>query len=298
MMAKDPTNTQIVELLERLGDLLESQDDNPFRVRAYREGAQTLRETKQHISEFIRQDRLDDLMALPNIGEGIAAVIGEYVTSGKSTLLDDLQAQESPTAEFARVPGIGEELAQRIADQLDIKTLPELEEAAHDGRLKRVEGFGKRRVEAVLTSLAGMLSQTARRTQRERQTGDQKEGKSESRPSVELLLKVDANYRTRAKDGALRKIRPRRFNPKNEAWLPVMDMQQDGWKFTALYSNTAQAHKLEKTDDWVVIYYQKDGKERQNTVVTETQGPLKGKRVVRGRALENERYYSAAASSG
>jgi DNA polymerase (family X) len=295
-MAKDPTNTQIADLLERLADLLEAQDDNPFRVRAYREGAQTLRETKHRVSDFIRQDRLDDLKALPNIGDGIAAVIGEYVTSGKSTLLDDVQAKESPTAVFARVPGIGEELAQRIADQLDIKTLPELEEAAHDGRLARVEGFGSRRIEAVLTSLAGMLSQTARRTQRERQTSDQKKSKAESRPSVELLLKVDEEYRKRAKAGELRKITPRRFNPTNKAWLPVMDTKRDGWKFTALYSNTAQAHKLEKTDDWVVIYYQKDGKERQNTVVTETQGSLKGKRVVRGRALENQRFYEAAAA--
>src|SRR5688500_6290674 len=140
-----------------------------------------------------------------------------------------------------------------------------------------------------------MLSQTARRTQRERQTSDQKKSKIESRPSVELLLKVDEDYRKRAEAGELRKITPRRFNPTNKAWLPVMDTKRDGWKFTALYSNTAQAHKLEKTDDWVVIYYQKDGEERQNTVVTETQGPLKGKRVVRGRALENQRFYEAAA---
>jgi DNA polymerase (family X) len=295
-MAKDPTNAQIVDLLERLADLLEAQDDNPFRVRAYREGAQTLRETKHRVSDFIRHDRLDDLKALPNIGDGIAAVIGEYVTSGKSTLLDDVQAKESPTEVFARVPGIGEELAQRIADQLDIKTLPELEEAAHDGRLARVEGFGSRRIEAVLMSLAGMLSQSARRTQSERQTSDGKGSKSESRPSVDLLLKVDEEYRKRAEAGELRKISPRRFNPTNKAWLPVMDTKRDGWKFTVLFSNTAQAHKLEKTDDWVVIYYQKDGKERQNTVVTETQGALKGKRVVRGRALENQRFYEAAAA--
>jgi DNA polymerase (family 10) len=146
----------------------------------------------------------------------------------------------------------------------------------------------------VRTSLAGMLSQTARRNQRERQPFEPKKGKSETRPSVALLLKVDEEYRQRAKAGELRKIAPRRFNPTNKAWLPVMDTKYEGWKFTALYSNTAQAHKLEKTDDWVVIYYQKDGKERQNTVVTETQGSLKGKRVVRGRALESERYYSAA----
>jgi DNA polymerase (family X) len=223
-------------------------------------------------------------------------VVAEYVTSGKSTLLDDLKTKNSPAAVFARVPGIGKELAERIADQLDIKTLPELEEAAHDNRLARVEGFGPRRIEAVQTALAGMLSQTARRTQQERMIGRKSKKDTEPRPSVELLLKIDEDYRKRAEAGELRKIAPRRFNPKNKAWLPVMTRKEDGWTFTALFSNTSQAHQLEKTDDWVVIYYKRDGKERQNTVVTETQGALKGKRVVRGRALENERYYGATVS--
>jgi putative hydrolase len=60
---------------------------------------------------------------------------------------------------------------------------------------------------------------------------------------------------------------------------------------SVLFSNTAQAHKLAKTHDWVVIYYQKDGPEAQGTVVTETSGPLKGKRVIRGREKECRQFY-------
>jgi putative hydrolase len=60
-----------------------------------------------------------------------------------------------------------------------------------------------------------------------------------------------------------------------------------------LFSNTAQAHKLNKTRDWVVLFYEKDGVEDQATVVTETRGELKGKRVVRGREQECKKYYSA-----
>ena len=96
-------------------------------------------------------------------------------------------------------------------------------------------------------------------------------------------MKIDAEYQKRAKEGDLHKIAPRRFNPKHEEWLPVMNTNREGWTFTALYSNTAQSHELEKTDDWVVIYYQRAGKEHQNTIITETKGSLKGKRVVRGR---------------
>jgi len=61
---------------------------------------------------------------------------------------------------------------------------------------------------------------------------------------------------------------------------------REGWHFNALFSNTARAHELGKTRDWVVIYYEKDGHENQHTVVTETHGPMKGRRVVRG--LEKE----------
>ena len=58
-----------------------------------------------------------------------------------------------------------------------------------------------------------------------------------------------------------------------------------------MYSNTARAHELGKTDDWVVIYYEQDGEEDQCTVVTETRGPLAGRRVVRGREQECREYY-------
>lgn len=287
-MTESPTNQQIAGVLDRIAELLEAQDENPFRVRAYRAGAQTVRDLDQSAAKLINQDKFDELTKLPNIGSGIAAVIGEYVSDGRSSLLDDLESKVSPVDVFKHVPGIGAELAGRIVDQLDIHTLEELEEAAHDGSLAEVSGFGERRVKAVQQALAGMLSRTARRRQRERASGDKLD-----RPSVELLLDLDAEYRQRAEKNKLPKIAPRRFNPNNEAWLPMMRVERDGWNFTLLYSNTAQAHELGKTRDWVVVYYERDGSERQNTIVTETQGALEGKRVVRGRERETRAYYGA-----
>ncbi len=230
------------------------------------------------------------------IGEGIAAVIVDYVSSGQSDLLADLEAQVTPAMIFAQAPGIGPTLARRIVDQLHIQTLPELEETAHDGRLANVDGFGARRVAGVRTALAGMLSRSVRSKQRTRTAGIHKPPpKREDRRSVALLLKIDADYRRQAKAGKLRTIAPRRYNPRGEAWLPVLHTKRQGWTFTALFSNTAQAHELGKTRDWVVIYYERDGQERQNTVVTETQGPLKSKRVVRGRDPENQQHYQQVA---
>ena len=101
------------------------------------------------------------------------------------------------------------------------------------------------------------------------------------------MLDVDEEYRTKAKAGRLRQIAPLRFNPEGKPWLPILHTERGPWHFTALYSNTARAHELGKTDDWVIIFFSSDHQpEGQYTVVTETSGRNKGKRVVRGR--ENE----------
>jgi len=101
------------------------------------------------------------------------------------------------------------------------------------------------------------------------------------------LLEVDREYRDRAERGALPTIAPRRFNPSGEPWLPVLHTERADWHFTALFSNTARAHELGRTRDWVVIYFSQDsGPEGQRTVVTESRGPLAGRRVVRGREAE------------
>jgi hypothetical protein len=116
------------------------------------------------------------------------------------------------------------------------------------------------------------------------------------RPPVALMLDVDREYRRAAAAGGLRKIAPRRFNPKHDAWLPIMHMDRDGWAFTALFSNTARAHELGRTDDWVIVYYHRPGEpDGQATTVTEWRGRLRGERVVRGRERECIDYYEASA---
>ncbi|HHW75860.1 MAG TPA: DNA-binding protein, partial [Xanthomonadaceae bacterium] len=155
--------------------------------------------------------------------------------------------------------------------QLD--NLEALETAAHDGRLEAVPGVGPRRAAAVRATLASILGRS--RTIRQRRAADG--------PGVELLLDVDREYREQATAGRLPVIAPKRFNPEGKAWLPILHTQRGDWHFTVLYSNTARAHELGRTQDWVVVYgYDDHQQEVQYTVVTETRGPLLGKRVVRG----------------
>jgi hypothetical protein len=109
-----------------------------------------------------------------------------------------------------------------------------------------------------------------------------------------MLLDVDREYREKADAGTLPTIAPRRFNPRNEAWLPVLHAERNSWHFSVLFSNTGRAHELGHTRDWVVIYFYNDHHEEgQHTVVTETRGPLVGKRVVRGREAECREYYAS-----
>jgi DNA polymerase (family X) len=292
MSDTQPTNGEIAAVLERIADLLEIQGANPFRVRAYRNAASSARDAAQPLAQTVREENGEALTRIPGIGDNLAGLITEYVNAGRSEMLADLEAQVSPVDLFARMPGVGAELAQRIVDALDIRTLEELEQAAHDGRLRQVDGFGPQRVENVRVGLAGMLSGAAqRRIQRASEVEPAPE-KPEP-PPVGMLLDVDAEYRRRATAGELKKIAPRRFNPENEAWLPIMHTERNGWRFTAVFSNTARAHELGTTDDWVVIFYQREGPEDQATIVTETGGPLEGKRVVRGREEETRQYYNA-----
>jgi putative hydrolase len=113
-------------------------------------------------------------------------------------------------------------------------------------------------------------------------------------PAVEVLLDVDREYREKARAGVLPRIAPRRFNPDREAWLPVLHARHGPWHFTALFSNTELAHQLHRTYDWVVIFFADDNEEGQATVVTERRGKLAGRRVVRGREPECDRYYDSA----
>ena len=107
-----------------------------------------------------------------------------------------------------------------------------------------------------------------------------------------MLLDVDRQYRKEADAGGLPMIAPRRFNPRGEAWLPVLHTERGKWHFTALFSNTARAHELGRTRDWVVIYFHSDSHpEGQRTLVTETRGALAGRRVVRGRESECRAQY-------
>jgi hypothetical protein len=276
------TNRIISERLEEYAATLEQQGANQFRINAYRRAAGTIDGLAEEVAGIYLRGGMQALVALPDIGQGIASAVVELLQTGRLTRLEQLRGSLEPASLFQTVPGIGPKLAERIHDELGIDTLPELEMAAHDGRLEQVEGFSSRRIQMVRAALQNLLARARPVVQRDRAQG----------PEVDLLLAIDRQYRRKVEQGELPRIAPKRFNPDRTAWLPIMHDQVGEWHFTALFSNTARAHELNRTHDWVVIYFYDDHhQEGQHTVVTETSGPLKGKRVVRGREAECKIFY-------
>ena len=282
-MLNRPTNDAIASALDTLADRLAERDANPHRVQAYRTAADTVRRTGRALADVFEAEGIAGLQALPGIGERLASRIAGFIETGRLELLERLRDGFTP-AFFRRVPGIGPELARRIHAELGIETLEALELAAHDGRLEGLDGFGGRRVQALRDQLRAMLDRQGRRRARRQRRPD-------VAPPVAMLLSVDREYRHRSAQGELRRIAPRRFNPSGEAWLPVLETHRQTWRFAALFSNTARAHELGRTDDWVVIHADTESLSRQYTVVTETRGDLRGKRVVRGREAECRAFY-------
>lgn len=272
-------NSQAAEIFRECAEILRHQSANPFRVNAYVRAANVLESLQGDVRDLLVKEGVDGLVKLPGIGKGLAAAIDEIARTGRLAQLDRLRGEASPEVVFQTLPGVGPGLARDIHDRLHVDTLEALEAAAHDGSLLTVPGIGERRAAAIRAGLAAALG---RGQARRRGHGPL--------PAARLLLKIDAEYRKKAAADQLPKITPRRFNPEGKSWLPILHAEREGWHFTALFSNTARAHDLGRTHDWVVIYfYDDDHRESQCTVVTETHGPMTGERVVRGREAECRR---------
>ncbi len=278
------TNEEIASTLDETADLLEAQGANPFRVAAYRKAAETIRGLAGSAAHILAAEGVAGLIRLPAIGRSLAHSIDHIVRTRRLPLLERLRGEDVAERSFATVPDIGPELARRIHEQLGIETLRELQAAANDGRLAEVPGMGRKRIRAVRESLAGRFQRQARPAAIPPR---------DAAPDVPVaeLLDIDAEYQRLARQKKLPRIAPRRFNPTGEAWLPILHTQREGRHYTALYSNTARAHELGTTHDWVVIYRDDDGDHGRWTVITANYGTLRGRRIIPGREAACLEYY-------
>lgn len=146
-------NADVAAMFEEIADLLEIEGANPFRVRAYRVAARTVRDLPVEVADMVA--RGTDLSTLPGIGQDLAGKITEILATGRSALLDAQRKKVPPTlTELLRIPGLGPKRVKRLTDKLRIRGLSDLQQAALEGKVQALTGFGAKSEQAILEALA------------------------------------------------------------------------------------------------------------------------------------------------
>jgi DNA polymerase (family 10) len=146
-------NPQIARVFEEIADVLEIQNANPFRIRAYRNAVRTVEAQATPLRRMVEEGRA--LTDLPGIGKEMAAHIQEMVATGTLGFRDELLAEVPRSLiELVRLPGLGPKKARKLWDDLKIQSVDELEAAAKAGRIAAAPGFGARTQEKILAGIA------------------------------------------------------------------------------------------------------------------------------------------------
>jgi len=141
------SNHEIAAALDELADGLEIEGANPFRVRAYRNGARTLEGLARPVAELARDGGAEALTELPGIGDSLAAKIVEMLETGALHQLAELRRAVPPElSALLGIPGLGPKRLRLLHQRLGIRDLGDLEKAIERGRLLELEGFGPRSV--------------------------------------------------------------------------------------------------------------------------------------------------------
>jgi DNA polymerase (family 10) len=143
-------NAAIARILREVADLLEIKGDNPFKIRAYRNGADI---TANHPHEL---SALDDvgLREIPGIGKDLAARIREIATTGDTDFHRELIAAFPPTIlDLLSLQGMGPKTVAMLYRELSVRNLEELEAAAADGRIRALKGMGAKKEALIVKAL-------------------------------------------------------------------------------------------------------------------------------------------------
>jgi DNA polymerase (family X) len=155
-------NPDIARLFDEVADLLEIQDANPFRVRAYRNAARTIRDYPESLADLVRAGA-KDLTEIAGIGEDLAEKIAEIVRTGALKLHRQL-ATKLPAGllDLLRIPGLGPKRVKLLYKKLKVKSAADLAQALAAGRVQKLKGFGPKMEEKMRAGL-GQAQVTERR---------------------------------------------------------------------------------------------------------------------------------------
>jgi DNA polymerase (family 10) len=145
-------NIDIANVFDEIADFLEIEDENPFRIRAYRNAARTVRGLGSELKDMTAAG--EDLTELPGIGKELAAKIHEILETGTAKALTKLQQRiPQSVTEILKLPNLGPKRVRILYHDLKITDLQELAKAARQGRIHTLEGFGAKIEKAILDAV-------------------------------------------------------------------------------------------------------------------------------------------------
>lgn len=147
-------NAAIAAVFEEMAELLEFRGENPFRIRAYRNGAKAIRDLDESVASILA-DPSRNLASIPGIGKTLLDKTETLVATGQLPQLEKLR-MEIPeiVIQMARIPGLGAKKAAKLQQELAIESLGDLRKACHEDRISQLKGFGGKTQQAILDGLA------------------------------------------------------------------------------------------------------------------------------------------------
>jgi len=183
-------NKDIADIFEQVADLLEIKGENPFRIRSYRNAARTAGSLSKNVADLISQG--EDLTKYPGIGKDLAGKIKQIVETGKLDLLEKLKEQiPGELSKLMDISGLGAKRIATIYHELDISKLEDLRKAAEAGKIRKLEGFGRKTEQNILEGAKKLAKEEAHRFKLA-------EAEQFTEPFVEYLRKVKGAKDTEA----------------------------------------------------------------------------------------------------
>lgn len=150
------TPDEIISILERIAMLLELKGENPFKVRAYRTGAEVV---ETFSGDFVQLAMDDELKPIKGIGDALARKIHELAATGKMQYWEDLKAEFPETIfELFEIPGMGPKKVKALYDEFQVATIADLKSVCESGEVAKLSGFGAKSVEKILEGIAHRAS--------------------------------------------------------------------------------------------------------------------------------------------
>ena len=147
-------NAAIAAVFEEMAELLEFRGENPFRIRAYRNGAKAIRDLDESVASIL-SDPSRNLSSVPGIGKTLLDKTETLVATGQLPQLEKLRLEiPEIVIQMARIPGLGAKKAAKLQQELTIESLGDLRKACHEDRISKLKGFGGKTQQAILDGLA------------------------------------------------------------------------------------------------------------------------------------------------